>query len=160
MPSRSSRSRPASRISRRELTGSASRTAMGPSVTRAPGSLVDHDCEELAQGGAAQDARRLGGGPPGLRLRGALRRLGGGGAPGDLPAVRGRAALALPGVRRPVLVGVRRRMRGLRRRAAAAGGARDSDPEALSRYAAGLAAGAASGAGARTKRRATPAATA
>src|SRR5262245_37577586 len=93
--------------------------------------LLDGQGSGLAAPGAAEDAGRLGRGLPRLRARAALFRGVGGGAPHRVPAVRRRDARALPRLRRPVLVGVCRRLRSLRRVPPPAGAVRHPHPQAL-----------------------------
>src|SRR4029453_17332215 len=127
MVRRSSRSRPASRISLRLPTGSASRMAIR-ARTLTIGSGRERR-REVAEGGAAQDARRLGRRLPLVRLRAALLRAVGGRAARRLPAMRWRAALTVSVVRHPLRLGLLRGVRVLRRRAPPAGALRHPDSQ-------------------------------
>src|SRR5262249_40280426 len=136
MPSKSSRSRPASFTSDSEPTGSASRAiaiqipfsletadTLSAGFARPFGGrglrLPDGQGVGLAARGAPEDPRRLGRRVPLVRLRAALLRRVGGRVAGRLPAVRRRTPLALPVLRRALLVGLRGRVRVLRTAAAA-----------------------------------------
>ena len=87
-----------------------------PDARREPGE--EAEAAELDPGGAPEDARRLGRVLPRLRAHAPLLRGARGGAAGGLPAVRRRAAPPLPRLRRALPVGVRGRVRGVRRRGA------------------------------------------
>ena len=65
-----------------------------------------------------------------LRLRAAVLRRVGGRVAGRVPAVRRRAQVALPLLRRALLVGVRGRLRGVRRSTPASGSPRRANPQA------------------------------
>src|SRR6266516_5287279 len=126
MPSRSSRSRPASWTSRSELTGSAS-LAIALQLLPPVGFHRPMNCSRstryrlyhlargqgrrLAPRGTSQDTRRLGGLLPRLRLRAALLRRVGTRASLEVPAVRGRNPLPLPQLQRPLQLSLRRRLR-------------------------------------------------
>src|SRR4029079_3915472 len=131
MPSRSSRSRPASLISVKELTGSASLATAMPHRTVAALVRSKHGQGlRLAARGAAQDSRRLGFVLPRLRARAALLRGVRGGAADRLPGVRRRTALALSRMRRAVLLRIRGRVRSVRRRPQACGSLWRAYPQA------------------------------
>src|SRR5436190_23795513 len=83
----------------------------------------------LATRGAPEDARRLGRVLPRLRVRPALLRGVRGRAAVRVPAVQRGDAGALPGVRRSLQLGIRGRVRGLRRGASAARAVRGADPQ-------------------------------
>src|ERR1051325_8953316 len=108
------------------IPGSGSRSA-----SRSTRCRTGEQGPELAPGGAAQDPRGLGRRLSRLRLGAALLRGVRGRAAGAVPSVRRGAPLPVPELRRAVLVGVRGRVRVVRRRAAPTGAVRRADPEGL-----------------------------